>query len=180
VPLQPHDAFVAVSPKLGVTSNFKDLSSPLFGVEAAVRTDHWGPQLALLADLSWWFATASNSLAVSPTSVAAVKSRSDFIAATLALQWRFSLGPRTTGFVHAGPTITHLWSHLRLTGQPTAYDTATVPGGEASIGFERRMWGGVPFFEARWSFARDPALQGVLGGPMRAWSFSAGWRFEML
>jgi hypothetical protein len=180
VPLLPHIPFVAVSPKLGYTSNFADLQSPLFGVEAAVRTDRFGPQLALVAELDWWFATASDSVATSAASTTAVRARSDFIAASLALGWQFRLLERVRGFLSAGPTITHLWSHVRVSGQPTTYDTATVPGAQISFGVERRMWRGLPFVEARWSFAKDPGLQGVLTGPMRAFSFSAGWRFEML
>ncbi|HEY6050410.1 MAG TPA: hypothetical protein VIZ58_04120, partial [Thermoanaerobaculia bacterium] len=180
VPLLPHIPFLAVSPKLGFTSNFADLRSPILGVEAAVRTDRFGPPLAAIAELAWWFATASESLATPAPSPTATRSRSDFITAAIALGWQFGLGERAHGFVHAGPTLTHLWSHLRVSGQPTTYDTATVPGAQISVGLERRMWSGVPFLEARWSFARDPGLPGVLTGPLRAFSFSAGWRFEML
>jgi hypothetical protein len=93
---------------------------------------------------------------------------------------RLDVAERTRLFLSGGPALTHLWSQFTVTGQPNSYDTVTVFGAQVAAGAERAMWGGVPFLEARFGFFADPALSGVVSGPLRVFSLAAGYRFEML
>jgi hypothetical protein len=181
VPLLPQLPALAVSPKLGALSNLRDLSSPLLGLEVAFRSDRLGPKIFFAGDLSYWFSQENTAFAgQTAQSVVSTRSRTDFFTASASVGTRFDAGARTRVFAGMGPALTHLWSHLRVTGQPATYDTATLFGAQISAGVERAMWGGVPFAEARFGFFADPALRGVVSGPLRMFSLAAGYRFEML
>jgi hypothetical protein len=180
VPLLPQLPAVAVSPKFGALSNLHDLSSPLLGLEVAYRSDRLGPKVFFAGDLSYWFSQETAAFAGQTAQSVSTRSRTDFLTAAAAVGTRFDAGTRTRVFFGGGPAVTHVWSHFRVTGQPTAFDTATLFGAQISAGAERAMWSGVPFVEARFGFFADPALAGVVSGPLRIFSFAAGYRFEML
>jgi hypothetical protein len=180
VPLLPQLPALAVSPKLGALSNLRDLGSPLLGLEVAFRSDRLGPKIFFAGDLSYWFSQENTAFAGQTAQSVSTRSRTDFFTVSGSVGTRIDAGARTRVFLGAGPALTHLWSHLRVTGQPTAYDTATLFGAQISAGVERAMWGGVPFTEARFGFFADPALRGVVSGPLRTFSLAAGYRFEML
>jgi hypothetical protein len=180
VPLLPQLPALAVSPKLGALSNLRDLSSPLLGLEVAFRSDRLGPKIFFAGDLSYWFSQENAAFAGQTAQSVSTRSRTDFLTVSTSVGTRFDAGARTRVLASAGPALTHLWSHFRVTGQPTAYDTATLFGAQISAGVERAMWGGVPFAEARFGFFADPALRGVVSGPLRTFSIAAGYRFEML
>jgi hypothetical protein len=180
IPLFAQLPAVAVSPKVGALSNLRDLSSPFLGLEVAFRSDRLGPKIFFAGDLSYWFSQESSAFAAQTSQSVSTRSRTDFLTASASVGTRFDAGARTRIFVGAGPALTHLWSHFRVTGQPTSYDTATLFGAQISAGAERAMWGGVPFAEARFGFFADPALRGVVSGPLRTFSLAAGYRFEML
>ena len=180
IPLLPQLPALAVSPKLGALSNLGDLSSPLLGLEIAFRSDRLGPKIFFAGDLSYWFSQESAAFAGQTAQAVSTRSRTDFLTAAASIGTRFDAGSRTRVFFGGGPAITHLWSRFRVTGQPATYDTATLLGAQVSAGVERAMWRGVPFVEGRFGFFADPALSGVVSGPLRIFSFAAGYRFEML
>jgi len=180
IPLLPQLPALAVSPKAGALSNLRDLSSPLLGLEVAYRSDRLGPKIFFAGDLSYWFSQESAAFAAQTAQPISTKSRTDFLTASVSAGTRIDAGTRTRLFFGAGPALTHLWSSFRVPGQPTVYDTATLPGVQVAAGVERAMWGGVPFAEARFGFFSDPALPGVVSGPLRIFSFAAGYRFEIL
>ena len=180
VPLLPQLPALAVSPKLGALGNLLDLSSPLIGIEVAYRSDRLGPKIFFAGDLSYWFSEESAAFAGQTAQSVSTRSRTDFLTAAVSVGTRFDAGTRTRVFFSAGPALTHLWSHFRVTGQPTTYDTGTLLGAQAFAGVERAMWGGVPFVEGRFGLFADPALRGVVSGPLRIFSFALGYRFEML
>lgn len=170
----------AISPKIGVVSNGRDFTSPLLGVEGALRTDRFGPRLEVLGELSWAFSATSSLAAVSPSTSVAVRSRVDYITAVAAAGAIFALDDRTSAFAHAGPTLARVSSTLKLAGRPAAFGATFVPGVEISLGVERRMWRSVPFAELRWSFSSDPSLDQVLTGSLKWFGIHAGVRLELL
>ena len=180
VPLVPQLPALAVSPRMGAITNLGDLSSPLVGLEVAYRSDRLGPKLFFSGDLSYWFSQEDASFAVDAAQSIATRSQTEFLTFGTSIGTRLDVGERTRLFLSGGPALTHLWSHLSVAGQPTSYDTATVFGAQVAAGAERAMWGGVPFLEARFGFFADPALSGVVSGPLRMFSLAAGYRFEML
>jgi hypothetical protein len=180
IPLLPQLPALAVSPRMGAVTNLGDLSSPLLGLEVAYRSDRLGPKLFFAGDLSYWHSQESASFAIDSAQSVATRSRTDFLTFGASLGTRFDVAERTRLFVSGGPALTHLWSHLDVTGQPASYDTVTVFGAQVAAGAERAMWGGAPFLEARFGFFADPALNGVVSGPLRMFSIAGGYRFEML
>ncbi|MFL5392937.1 MAG: hypothetical protein ACJ79G_08890 [Myxococcales bacterium] len=180
VPLLPQLPALAVSPRMGAITNLADLSSPLVGVEVAYRSDRLGPKLFFSGDLSYWFSREDASFAVDSARPVATHSRTEFLTLATSIGMRLDVAERTRLFLSGGPALTHLWSQFTVSGQPTSYDTVTVLGAQVAAGAERAMWGGVPFLEARFGFFADPALSGVVSGPLRIFSLAAGYRFEML
>jgi hypothetical protein len=180
VPLLPQLPALAVSPRMGAITNLGDLSSPLVGLEVAYRSDRLGPKLFFSGDLSYWFSQENASFAVDAAQSVATRSRTEFLTFGASVGLRLDVAERTRVFLSGGPALTHLWSQFAVTGQPTSYDTVTVFGAQVAAGAERAMWGGVPFLEARFGFFADPALSGVVSGPLRMFSLAAGYRFEML
>jgi hypothetical protein len=174
IELIPQEHLLSLSPKAGWSGNFADLHSPLFAFEAALRSDRWGPMLQLSGEVSWFFSTLSQNESV------AVRSRTDYVGAALSLGWVFNLSERTRGFVHAGPMLSRVSSALAIGTQPKTYGSSLVLGAELSLGLERRMFGAIPFVEARWMLSGDPKLTGVVSGSARVWMADVGVRFGLL
>lgn len=170
----------AISPKIGVLSNGHDFTSPLLGVEGAMRTDRFGPRLEVLGELSWAFSATSSLATISPGTSVAVRSRVDYVTAAAAAGAIFALDDRTSAFAHAGPTLARVSSTLKVAGRPAAFGATFVPGVEISLGVERRMWRSMPFAELRWSFSSDPSLDQVLTGSLTWFGIHAGARLELL
>ncbi len=180
IDLLPHEHLLALSPRLGVLSNLSDVTSPVIGLEAALRTDRFGPSLEVLGELSWSFSSVSNAAAISPSSTVGARSRTDYLTATLAAGGFLPLTERTRAFLHAGPTLSRVSSSLQLGSQPPTSGAALAPGFQISVGIERRMWGTTPFLEVRGAISADPALGGVLSGSTRSLGLNAGARIELL
>ena len=178
IELVPPQPLLVLSPKLGLLSNFADLTSPLLGVEAALQTDRLGPRLEVLGELSWSFSSLSDSPAPTPGFTVPVRSHTDYVTAALAAGAFFSIDERTRVFLNLGPTLTRVSSSLRIGTQPTSFGATLVPGAQLSVGLERRMWRSLPFIEARWSMSADPALE-VLNGSARSLALNAGARFGL-
>jgi hypothetical protein len=180
VELLPHEHLLALSPQLGFLSNFSDVTSPVIALEAALRSDRFGPSLEVLGELAWSFSSVSSPAAISPSSSVGVRSRTDYLTATLAAGGFFPITERTRAFLHAGPTLSRVSSSLQLGSQPGTSGAALVPGFQLTIGIERRMWGTTPFLEVRGAISADPALEGVLSGSTRSLGLNAGARIELL
>ena len=180
VELLPQEHLLALSPQLGVLSNFSDVTSPVVGMEAALRSDRFGPLLEVLGQLSWSYSSVTDSTAISSSSNVAAHSRIDSLTATLAVGGFFTLDRRTRAFVHAGPTLSRVSSSLQLGSQQPTSGASLVPGLEMSLGIERRMWGTIPFLELRAAASADPALTGVVNGSTRSLGINAGARLEAL
>src|SRR5207248_770003 len=172
IDLRPRDQLVALSPKLGVLSNFSDWSSPLLGVEAALHWDRLGPTLELLGQLTWSFSSLSNNAAITSSSTQPVRSRTDYLTAAIAAGGFFSIDGRTRAFAHLGPTLSRVSSSLQIGAQPSSSAATLVPGAEISVGIERRMWHTLPFIEVQASIGADPSLSRVLSGSARWLAFN--------
>ena len=171
----PRTRLLAISPKLGALSNFARLTSPVVALEASLRTDRLGPELAFSAEASWSFVTRQQAIGQLGTAQA----RDDFFALSAQLSVRVPIGDRTTLWAGAGPSVQAIASRLQLGSNPRVSESALVPGAIVSIGVERRFAFVVPFAEARWSWHRDPALS-TLSGAVSAVSLLLGNRFELL
>jgi hypothetical protein len=180
VELLPHEHLLVLSPQLGFLSNFSDVTSPVVALEAALRSDRFGPSLEVLGELAWSFSSVSSPAAISSSSSVGVRSRTDYLTATLAAGGFLPITERTRGFLHAGPTLSRVSSSLQLGSQPETSGAALVPGFQLTIGIERRMWGTTPFLEVRGAISADPALEGVLSGSTRSLGLNAGARIELL
>ncbi len=173
--LLPRLATLAISPKAGVLSNFARLTSPLAALEASLRTDRFGPQLAFSTELAWYFSSTQQD--AGPLGTA--QGRVDFFALSAQLAFRFPIGIRTTVWAGAGPSFEALASRVKVGAEPQVSESTIVVGAAVSIGVERRFASTVPFAELRWSRHRDPSLS-TLTGAISATSLVLGTRFELL
>jgi hypothetical protein len=172
--LVPRLAPLALSPGIGVTSNFARLTSPVAALSASVRSDRFGPELALTAEAAWSFKSQKQSVGTLGTA----QVRDDFFGLSAQLSVRKKLGIRTTIWGGAGPSFEMVSSRLQLTGQARISESAIVPGAILSLGLEHRFVNAVPFAELRWSIHRDPALS-TLSGSVSALSLIVGNHFEL-
>ena len=172
---QPRLARLAISPKLGALSNFARLTSPMAALEASLRSDRFGPELALSAEMAWSYVSRQQDIGQMGTAQA----RDDFFALSTQLSVRVPLGDRTTLWAGAGPSLQAVASRLQLGSEPRVSESGLVPGAIVSVGVERRFKLAVPFAEARWSWHRDPGLS-TLSGAVSAFSLVLGNRFELL
>ena len=62
VTLVPRLSRLALAPAIGVTSNFARLTSPVAALSASVRSDRFGPELALTAEAAWSFKSEKQSV----------------------------------------------------------------------------------------------------------------------
>ena len=175
VTLVPRLSRLALAPAIGVTSNFARLTSPVAALSASVRSDRFGPELALTAEAAWSFKSEKQSVGTLGTAQA----RDDFFGLSAQVSVRTKLGLRTTIWGGAGPSLQMVSSRLQLTGQPRISESAVVPGAILSLGIEHRFVHAVPFAELRWSVHRDPALS-TLSGSVSALSLIVGNHFELL
>jgi hypothetical protein len=172
--LVPRLSWLALAPEIGVTSNFARLTSPVAGLSASVRSDRFGPELALTAEAAWSFKSQKQNVGTLGTAQA----RDDFFGLSAQLSVRKKLGLRTTIWGGAGPSLQMVSSRLQLTGQPRISESAIVPGAILSLGLEHRFVSAVPFAELRWSIHSDPALS-TLSGSLSALSLIVGNHFEL-
>jgi hypothetical protein len=173
--LLPGLHLLALSPRLGLLTNFSGFTSPVAAFEASLRTNRWGPELAFSADISFAVQNAGGS---SPQGVVA-RTHTDWIAASLGVAWRLPVAPATRAWVGAGPQLTTVLTRIELAGLPPQSGVAVVPGAYLAAGAERRFRSLLPFVELRGSISADPALP-TLHGALRALALTAGCRFELL
>ena len=110
-----------------------------------------------------------------------IETRDDFLVASLSAGLRFPLTERTGVWAQAGAAIVGASARVAVTGQANGEATSrgTVPAFEIGLGAERRMWGGVPFVEARLLRTGSFALPNLVGA-LTAFTLCAGYRLEML
>ena len=173
--LLPRLARFTISPKVGALSNFGQLHSPVAALEAAYRTDGFGPELGIATEVAWYFVSQQQSAGQLGTA----QSRDDFLTVSALLSLRLRMGPRLSIWAGAGPSIEAVASRLQIGTQPRVSETGIVPGAVLALGIERRFAHVVPFAELRWSWHGDPALSSLTGA-ISAFSFVLGNRFELL
>ena len=173
--LLPPLAGWTISPKAGALSNFGRLHSPVAAIEAAFRTDRFGPELGIATETSWYFASQEQNAG----QVGTAQGRIDFVTLSALVSVRKNIGTRTALWAGAGPSIAFVASRLQIGSDPRVSETGLVPGIVLAVGAERRFARAVPFMELRWSWHRDPAFSS-LTGPIRAFSLVLGNRFELL
>src|SRR5436190_6391953 len=150
----------AVAVRGGFFTDGHGLQAPLVGVEGSLRRQWRALQVALAVDLSW--ARAGQT---STASSAMIETRDDFLVASLSAGLRFPLTERTGVWAQAGAAIVGASARVAVTGQANGEATSrgTVPAFEIGLGAERRMWGGVPFVEARLLRTGSFALPNLVG-----------------
>ncbi len=166
---------LALSPRLGLLTNFSGLSSPVVAFETALRTNRWGPELAFSADLSYALQNAGGSSAEGVVA----RAHTDWIVASVGVAWRLALAPSARAWVGGGPQLTTIVTRTQLGGLPAETGTAVVPGAYLAAGVERQFGAFLPFAEVRASVSADPALPN-LRGALRALALTLGYRFELL
>jgi len=166
---------LALSPRLGLLTNFSGLTSPVAAFETSLRTNRWGPELAFSADLSYALQNAGGSSAQGVVA----RVHTDWIVASLGVAVRRELAPSTRAWVGGGPQLTAILTRSQLGGMPAETSTAVVPGAYLVAGAEKRFGPFLPFAELRASVSADPALPN-LRGALRAFAFTVGYRFELL
>lgn len=174
ISIVPRDGLLALSPKLGAITNFRRLAAPLVGLEAALRTDRFGPELGLSLEAAWSYEGRSDVVRQFQTTT-----RDNFYSLSSQISLRRRVGVRTVLFAGAGPSLTLLTSRLYVGSAPAFSETGVVPGALLSAGAELRFVRAVPFGELRWSWHADPSFSS-LRGSVSALSILLGTRFELL
>lgn len=168
----------ALSAKAGMLSNLSGFSVPLIGLEAALRSARFGPELALSLGADYGHRAQSEMLQAGSAAVAA-DSRIDLLLVHLSASWRRPFGNGNAFWIGAGPCAAAYWTRVGAADIPTRRGFAVAPGLQGGIGAERRLRWGVPFFEARAAWVTSPGLP-ILTGPLRTVSLMAGVRLETL
>jgi hypothetical protein len=166
---------LALSPRVGLLTNFSGLTSPLAAFETSLRTHRFGPELSFSAEISYAFQNTGGS---SPDGITA-RAHTDWITAAVGVSWRASLAARVHGWVGAGPQLTMIVARTQLAGNPAQTNIAVVPGAYLAAGIERKLGAFLPFVEVRASVSADPSLPN-LRGALHAYALALGCRFEML
>jgi hypothetical protein len=166
---------LALSPRLGLLTNFSGLTSPVAAFETSLRTNRWGPELAFSADLSYALQNAGGSSAQGVVA----RAHTDWIVASVGVAFRRELARSARAWVGGGPQLTTILTRTQSGGLPPETGTAVVPGAYLAVGAEKRFGSFLPFAELRASVSADPALPN-LRGALRAFAFTLGYRFELL
>jgi hypothetical protein len=176
VALRPRIRELALSARTGFFSDLHGLAAPLLGVEGALRTQALGLQFALVLDLSW-----AGGRQRGAAGAALLDARDDFLIGSAAGAVRLPLSERSVIWAQAGAALVGAAASVRVSGpaRGDATSRGAVPGVEVGLGAERRMWGGVPFFEAR-LLRTQPFSLPNLDGTLTALTLCAGYRIEML
>jgi hypothetical protein len=178
VRLLPEAGSKALTAKAGILSNFSGFATPLLGVEAALRTDRFGPQLAFALEADYGHRAQTEMVAAGTTQVLA-DSRLDLLLVHLSAAWRRPFAERNTLFFAAGPSAAAYWTRVGASAFGSRRGFAIAPGLQALLGIERRMRWVTPFAEARFAWIASPDLP-MLTGSLRAISLMAGVRLETL
>ena len=166
---------VALSPRLGLITNFSGLTSPVVAFESSLRTNRWGPELSFSADVSYALQNAGGSSAQGVTA----RAHTDWIVTAVGAALRLPAAFSAHAWIGGGPQLTAILTRTELAGMPPQTGVALVPGIYLAAGAERRFGPFFPFAELRASLSADPALPN-LRGALRALALTLGYRFELL
>ncbi len=164
---------IAVSAKAGFLSNFSGFSAPLAGLEAAVRSDHFGPKLALSIEVDYGRHDQSEAVATGVVG----QSRTDLMLVHVSAAWRRDFSDRDLFWVAAGPSAAAYWTTVGVVGGTERRAFAMAPGFQAAFGAEHKLGLAIPFLEARAGWVASPGSP-ILTGPLRTFSLLAGVRLE--
>jgi hypothetical protein len=176
--LLPQVRPAAFSPKLGFLSNFDGFSAPFAGVEAALRSDRFGPQLGVALEVDFTQRSQDQQLN-GPSGSFNASSRVSILFLHLSASYRYELNARTTMWLAAGPSLAGYSVNVSSATAGSQGGTALSPGASAALGVERRLGFAVPFVELRGTWITRPELPSV-SGPLRIFSLALGARFEAL
>jgi hypothetical protein len=166
----------ALSAKLGALSNFAGFSAPLVGLEAALRSDRFGPQLAVSLEADYAHRGYAEVQRIGASTLLA-QSSVDLVLLHLSAAWRRQFGDANTLWIAAGPSAAAYWTRVRLGDGAMRRGFALAPGLQGAVGAERRMRFVVPFVELRAGWITSSGLP-ILEGPLRTLSFFGGVRLE--
>jgi hypothetical protein len=176
--LLPDLQSTALSAKVGALSNFSGFSAPLLGLEAALRTDRFGPELAVSLETDYAHRGYSKMQRVGTSTVLA-ESRVELLLVHLSAAWRRRFGDLNTVWISGGPSTAAIWTRVKLADSPMQRGFAIAPGLQGSLGAERRFRSVVPFVELRAGWITSSGLP-ILQGPLRTVSVFGGVRLETL
>jgi len=176
--LLPDLQSTALSAKVGALSNFSGFSAPLLGLEGALRTDRFGPELAVSLEADYAHRGYSEMQRVGASNVLA-ESNVELLLVHLSAAWRRRFGDLNTVWISAGPSAAAIWTRVKLADSATRRGFAIAPGLQASLGAERRLRSVVPFLELRAGWITGSGVS-ILEGPLRTLSVLGGVRFEPL
>ena len=166
----------ALSAKLGAVSNFAGFSAPLVGLEAALRTDRFGPELAVSLEADYGHRGYSEMQRLGTSNLMA-QSSVDLALLHLSAAWRRPFGDANALWIAAGPSAAAYWTRVKLGDGASRRGFAVAPGLQGSVGAERRMRIVVPFIELRAGWITSSGLP-ILEGPLRTLTFLGGVRLE--
>ena len=176
--LLPDLQSTALSAKVGALSNFSGFSAPLVGVEGSLRTDRFGPELAISLEADYARRSYSEMQRVGASNVLA-ESSVDLLLVHLSAAWRRRFGDLNTVWISAGPSAAAIWTRVKLADSATRRGFAIAPGLQGALGVERRLRSVVPFVELRAGWITGSGLP-ILEGPLRTVSVFGGVRLETL
>jgi len=176
--LLPDLQSTALSAKVGALSNFSGFSAPLVGVEGSLRTDRFGPELAISLEADYARRGYSEMQRVGASNVLA-ESSVDLLLVHLSAAWRRRFGDLNTVWISAGPSAAAIWTRVKLADSATRRGFAIAPGLQGALGVERRLRSVVPFVELRAGWITGSGLP-ILEGPLRTVSVFGGVRLETL
>lgn len=162
------------SPKLGLLTNFADVTSPYVGAEVAlVPAGLRG--LGVLVEAGG-FAFSNDSDAEPPLRISG---RNQYVTAGASVALERELPWRLSYRLAAGGGVAQVSSALRVGEQPAVLQAKWVPAAQLAAGLTWAVWRGGPVAEARVAWYGDPALDNLRGALL---SFNAlvGYRFELL
>lgn len=173
LPLLRRRPVLLVSPRVGLTTNFADVTAPSAGVRLELWPVRSWPALGLLVDTGYLrFSRAGGEAVPGFTGV------NEWFDTTVAVGLRTLKEQGVQGWVAAGPSVARVRGRVSLGGGPVVEEGAWVVGAQAMVGAGLRLGPGQPFVEARVSWFDDPSLR-VLRGALRGGGVHVGYRLEL-
>lgn len=162
-----------VSPRVGLTTNFADVTAPSAGGRLEVWPVRTWPALGLLLDTGYLrFSRAGDE------AVPGFSGVNEWFDTTVAVGLRTLKEQGLQGWVAAGPSVARVRGRVSLDGGPVVEEGAWVAGAQAMVGAGLRLGPGEPFVEARLCWFDDPSLR-VLRGALRGGGVHLGYRLAL-
>jgi hypothetical protein len=173
LPLLRRRPVLLVSPRVGLTTNFADVTAPSAGGRLELWPVRSWPALGLLIDTGYLrFSRAGGAAVPGFTGL------DEWFDTTVAVGLRTLKEQGLQGWVAAGPSVARVRGRVSLGGGPVVDESAWVAGAQAMVGAGVRLGPGQPFVEARLCWFDDPSLR-VLRGALRGGGLHLGYRLEL-